>query len=78
MKRQKLSSEQQEQQAAEQLQSQQAEQQALEFATPEDLLRHDAAQTAVPPGIEQRLTESTAALPPPQLQQPWWKKLFKK
>jgi hypothetical protein len=75
MKRQKLSSEQQEQHAAaEQQQSQQ--QSGLEFATPEEMLRHDAKGTVVPPGIAQRLRESTASLPQPP--QSWWKKLFNK
>ena len=29
-----------------------------EFATPEELLRHDAAQTEVPPTVAKRLDES--------------------
>ncbi|MFO1475031.1 MAG: hypothetical protein U1F98_00085 [Verrucomicrobiota bacterium] len=46
-----------------------------EFASPEELLRFDAAQTAVPDSIARRLAESTAREPaPPPL--PWWKRLF--
>jgi hypothetical protein len=47
---------------------------ALEFQTPEELLRHDAAQTAVPPEIVRRLSQSIAessAAP-----KPWWRKLI--
>jgi hypothetical protein len=47
---------------------------ALEFQTAEDLLRHDAAQTAVPPEIARRLSQSIAqsALP----RRAWWRKLL--
>jgi hypothetical protein len=47
---------------------------ALEFQSPEELLRHDAAQTAVPPEIARRLSQSIAESPPPR--RPWWRKLF--
>jgi hypothetical protein len=50
---------------------------AREFATPEQLLRHDAQQTEVPPSIAKRLEESmnreSASLP---AKPPWWKRLF--
>jgi hypothetical protein len=48
---------------------------AREFATTEELLRHDAAQTEVPPAIAERLTQSIAKLP----SQPksWWQRWLK-
>ncbi len=46
-----------------------------EFATPEELLRHDAAQTNVPPAIEERLQQSVAAEQKPKS---WWQRLFGK
>ena len=65
------------------LRKQHEEQQALtsqeaqvgrEFATAEEMLRHDALHTPVPPTIEHRLAESVGQLPAPP--QPWWKRLF--
>ena len=47
---------------------------ALEFQNAEELLRHDAAQTAVPPEIARRLSQSIAQSPPPR--RPWWRKLI--
>ena len=49
---------------------------AREFASAEELLRHDAAQTQVPPVIAERLTQSIAKLP----QQPrsWWQRWLKR
>jgi hypothetical protein len=49
---------------------------AREFATAEELLRHDAAQTQVPPVIAERLTQSIAKLPG----QPksWWQRWLKR
>lgn len=46
-----------------------------EFASAEELLRFDAAQTAVPPEIAQRLQKNSADIHPPQLRS-WWKNLF--
>ena len=46
-----------------------------EFATPEDLLRHDRAQTPVPAAVSERLERSLAAEPPPE-RKPWWKRLL--
>jgi hypothetical protein len=66
-----ISSEQQEQVSEAQLQSSQT---IHEFATPEDVLRFDAKNTAVPEGIAQRLGRSSYQLPPPS--RPWWKRLF--
>ena len=47
---------------------------ALEFATAEVMLRHDAIHTPVPPAIAQRLEESVAQLPAPE--RSWWRKLL--
>ncbi len=73
MKRQtKLNSTEQQQQHAAEQQAQQPS--ALEFATAEELLRYDAANTAVPDAIAQRLQKSAGDLPAPKLS--WWKRLF--
>jgi hypothetical protein len=48
---------------------------AREFATAEELLRHDAAQTEVPPAIAERLTQSIAKLPPQPKR--WWQRWLK-
>jgi hypothetical protein len=54
---------------------QQAQKQsALEFASAEEMLRYDAANTAVPPDIARRLEQSTAGLPSPK--RSWWKRWF--
>ncbi len=67
------------QQAEEQQQvvsGQQTQQQtAREFATVEELLRHDARQTPVPPGIAQRLQDSVNQLPAPPSRS-WWRRFF--
>ncbi len=72
MKRQtKLTSEEQtEQQAAQQLQ----QPAVTGFKTPEEMLRHDAMHTPVPPSIAHRLAESLGTTTPPA--QPWWRRLF--
>jgi hypothetical protein len=72
MKRQtRLTTEQQQQHAAGQQTNQQS---GREFATAEELLRLDAAQTIVPPAIAQRLQKSSAELP---RQKPsWWKRFL--
>jgi hypothetical protein len=46
-----------------------------EFATTEELLRFDAAQTTVPPQIAERLQQSASQLPPPP-RRSWWKGLL--
>jgi hypothetical protein len=46
---------------------------AQEFQNVEDLLRHDAAQTPVPPEIARRLSESIAQ---PAPRRSWWRKLL--
>jgi predicted nucleic acid-binding protein len=49
----------------------QASQTIREFALPEDVLRFDAKQTAVPANVAQRLSRSLQRLPPPS--RPWWR-----
>lgn len=71
MKHQTKLTEAQEQRAAEHQTQQPA---GREFANAEELLRYDAANTAVPPGIAQRLQKSTGDLPGPK--PVWWKRLF--
>lgn len=59
-----------------QSQAQQDRTAAREFATAEELLRHDALHTPVPPTIAHRLKESIAQIPAPP--RPWWRRLFGK
>lgn len=59
------------QQQVAETQSQKVE--AREFATAEELLRHDAGQTQVPPAVAKRLDESIQREPKPA--RPWWKRL---
>jgi hypothetical protein len=74
MKRQtKLTQQEQEQLAAEQQQTKSTS--ALEFATVEEMLRHDALHTPVPPTIATRLEESTSQLEPPP-GRAWWRRFF--
>jgi hypothetical protein len=47
---------------------------AQEFATPEELLRHDALHTFVPPTVARRLAESIGKTPPRP--RSWWQRLF--
>jgi hypothetical protein len=47
---------------------------ATEFATTEELLRHDAAHTDVPPLIAERLSKSIQNLPRPS--RSWWRRIF--
>ncbi len=46
----------------------------LEFATPEEMLRHDALHTPVPPNIPFRLRDSMGGIPSSRTA--WWKRLF--
>ena len=46
----------------------------LEFATPEDMLRHDTLQTAVPPNVAFRLRDSIGGTPSTRTS--WWKRLL--
>jgi hypothetical protein len=45
-----------------------------EFKTAEEMLRHDALHTPVPPTIAHRLEESIG--PPSPRAQPWWRRWF--
>jgi hypothetical protein len=45
------------------------------FASSDELLRFDAAQTAVPPEIARRLQKSAAEIRPPAARS-WWKNVF--
>jgi len=47
---------------------------AREFASAEELLRHDASQTIVPPAIAERLSQSIQNEPKPA--QSWWRRLL--
>jgi len=47
---------------------------AIEFANAEEVIRHDSAQTTVPPEVEARLKNSLAQ--DPALKRPWWRRLF--
>jgi len=74
MKRQtKLTPQEQEQLAAAQQQTQSSS--AREFASVEEMLRHDALHTPVPPTIAYRLEESVKQLPPAS-SRGWWRRFF--
>lgn len=49
---------------------------AREFASVEEVLRHDAGQTVVPPGIAERLALSVQHVPPPE--RSWWQRVFRR
>ena len=51
------------------------QQTALEFSTGEEAIRHDAAQTALPPAIAERLRKSIEQ-EPQKPSEPWWKRIF--
>ncbi len=69
----KLTQKEREQLAAEQQQTQSAS--AREFASVEEMLRHDAVHTPVPPNIAYRLEESVKQLPPASTRA-WWRRFF--
>jgi hypothetical protein len=74
MKRQtKLTPQEQEQLAAAQQQTQSSSPQ--EFGSVEEMIRHDALHTPVPPTIAHRLAESINQLPPPPARG-WWRRFF--
>jgi hypothetical protein len=56
----------------EQVTQQHSEVEAREFAGSDELLRFDAAQTAVPPGLSERLQKSSEQIRPPSAR-PWWR-----
>jgi hypothetical protein len=72
----KLSQQQQQEQVQTGAHAQETRQQAgQEFASAEELLRFDAAQTPVPPEIAQRLMQSTGNAAPPA-RRSWWRNLL--
>jgi len=73
MKRQiKLSQRQQAQ--TEQTLAQTQEQSATEFNSVEEMLRHDATHTPLPPTIADRLRETLGPVTPPP--RSWWRRFF--
>jgi hypothetical protein len=69
----KLQHEQEQEQAAQEQQTQKA---SIEFSTAEEAIRHDAAQTELPPAIAKRLRDSIAREPKPAAS--WWKRLLRR
>lgn len=67
-RRERLTSHQNQQSESTQTQAQQPR----EFETAEELLRFDAAHTAVPPSVAERLQESIRSQTTPD--RPWWKR----
>jgi len=70
----KLTPREQEQLAAAQQQTQSSS--SREFASVEEMLRHDALHTPVPPTIAHRLEESIRQSPPPPPGRAWWRRLL--
>lgn len=66
---------QREQEQTSQHQQSSGEIQVIEFASAEEALRHDAAQTAVPPRVAARLQESIQREPAPAGSS-WWRKML--
>ncbi len=62
----------QEQQNAETQQTRQPA--SREFASVDEMIRYDAAQTVVPPEVTQRLKKSTDAEPVPD--RTWWRRII--
>jgi hypothetical protein len=70
----KLNSQEQQEAQQESVGEQAQQTAAAEFATPEELLRHDALRTPVPPTIAHRLQESIGKSSPRP--RSWWQRLF--
>jgi len=68
--KQKLTSQEQQEVSA----TQEQKTRGMEFSTPEEMLRHDAAQTPVPDAVTERLQKSINQLPPPP--RSWWRRIF--
>jgi len=47
---------------------------AREFSSTDELLRHDAAQTLVPPAVANRLAQTLRHEPKPE--RSWWQRMF--
>ena len=71
MKRQTKLTSQEQEQLAETTSQQTA---AREFASAEEVLRHDASPTVVPPAIAERLSQSIQKEPKPE--RSWWRRLM--
>jgi hypothetical protein len=69
----KLTPQEQDQLAAGQQQTQSTS--AQEFASVEEMLRHDALHTPVPPAIAHRLAESIGPTSPTR-ERAWWRRLL--
>jgi hypothetical protein len=50
------------------------EQTVREFASVEELIRHDAAQTEVPPALAEKIRETMSREPAPA--RPWWRRIW--
>ena len=75
--RQSQESEETGQESSEQSRSEKSlQQEAREFATVEELLRHDSSGNPVPPEVAERVNQSIAAEPPKGTS--WLKKMFGK
>ena len=75
MKRQTHTTHQEQEQTAAHQQSAQ-HQTAVEFATAEEMIRHDAALTPVPPVVAGRLHKSITREPKPVAAHRWWQRWF--
>ena len=64
----------QQQQKQESLEETASQQTARQFASPEEMLRHDAARTEVPPALARRVAESVAK--EPRRARSWWQRWF--
>jgi len=72
----KLTTQQQAEEQQQAISGQQAQQESVrEFASVEEMLRHDALHTPVPPAIAHRLQQSVSQLPPPP-RRGWWRRIF--
>ena len=69
-----LSNRQQEQQQDQQQVAQSETQAVREFGSVEEMLRHDALHTPLPPAIGKRLQESLGPVAPPP--RSWWRRFF--
>jgi hypothetical protein len=76
MNRKKLTSQQQSDEQQHTLSHHEAQQQTQrEFGSVEEMLRHDALHTPVPPSVARRLQESIAQLPAPPPRS-WWRRFL--
>ena len=60
---------------SEQQEHQQEKSEVKEFSSVEEMLRHDAAQTVVPPGVAAKLNQSIRNAPVPETKS-WWQRFF--